>query len=947
VEEEVLSVTVQESGTSSRIINIPLKKGTTTTAGGAILRFSTTTGDTDDLNDVAVSGGILPAAYKIMVGNDRKLNVFLKSNPDKPIVEYIKELSVAKPANNSARKNAEEAKAALKEAQGKLEAALTAAGDAKAAVAKAQAEATAAAAAQAASAANVTRLTGEITTARGATGAAEVRAAAAEAGLAPLQTQFDALQAREAAAHYAEITARANEVQALERLADARAELARANEEHARELTNETDRLNANIRAAENALARERGELSVSQERERALQTSLNTRPTEDERRRITDDLANVRAETAALRATIQEKEGTISRTAAELRETTMILTRERDDATRELAAAREAFAAERTKVSGLETQQAEITRTLEAARVDAASSAEARGRAAELERNLAGIQQELADAKRRESAALAEERAARERERVLSADKGKAEGLSEEKQRTIDQLSAGLSAAREREVTAVQSEQGTNKEVIVLQEKIRKAQAAAEVERGAAQERAATATQEERTRILAEAARVASANQEAIRGLNTELQRLEREKADAAAQLVAARADVERLTRTLASSERAALLLRGDVAARNIDLASARSNTVTAQARASQLENALAALEVADDSERRSIREQLIAARAEAATKTDQLLGQAQQIATLERESGASAEKTRLIGVLTAELDSLHALIVDAREQQAAATASADRIRLEKNYLEQQIRHEDSQMAAASQEASSRAAAALDEERAAIRAAAATAAAAQEEHIRDLTAELVRLRGENAAAEKQVVAANAVLKENNRRLFDAVQELQQLQRLSEGDATTRNQTPQIAELETAAQSQSARIAELEAAVAAADAKSAAAEAATAAKDVELASLREAGSAASSSATIAQFKQLQGEQDTIATKLTQLIQFINKKLPDGTKLQFEGVTILAMINSIERYLRSPSSSGGSYTPANIHTVKIKTKKNRTKMLRYTVRKRSK
>ena len=573
VEEAVLAVTVQESGSSSRIINIPLKKGTTTTAGGAILRFSTTTGDTDDLNDVAVSGGILPAAYKIMVGNDRKLNVFLKSEPTKPITEYIDELTKAKTASNStvanARKNADGAKAALKEAQDNYAAAQKESADARVAAAKAQAEAAAATTAQAALTANVTRLTGNVAAAQGTSAQARAEAAAAAASLAAIEAQITILEDAVAAARSNEQDARDAERNAIEELAEARLE-------HAQDLAIKQAELNAELARTRESLATEQATLAAAQASVQRLTDELAAAPTAADKATVDAQLEAAKADITRLTDTVAEKQQEIGTHTAELQQVRDELATAKEEAATELAETKEtAHTALRTvnqqladirtekaaadaKLQTITEQSASITAELAAARANAATSAEARSQLAAAEQHMVDVQRELVEAKARADAALAQERAARDTvaetqretgERIaaaekaikdqmaaLSHEKGQFEGLSLEKQATIDRLTADLTAARERE-------RGITTETAALQERIRAAQATAEADRLAANAAAAKVTGEQRARVNAEAAQAAAAKDAEIRGLREGLARLERDRAAVDASLRAAQA--------------------------------------------------------------------------------------------------------------------------------------------------------------------------------------------------------------------------------------------------------------------------------------------------------------------------------------------------------------------------------------------------------------------
>jgi hypothetical protein len=115
--------------------------------------------------------------------------------------------------------------------------------------------------------------------------------------------------------------------------------------------------------------------------------------------------------------------------------------------------------------------------------------------------------------------------------------------------------------------------------------------------------------------------------------------------------------------------------------------------------------------------------------------------------------------------------------------------------------------------------------------------------------------------------------------------------------------------------------------------VAAANAKAAAAEtaAAAAAKCVPDAT-------ACKRLTIDDYTKLQKEAKDINDLLRKIIDFYSLRASSNN---------IDMIKQIMMRLNISMYRGGRYTPANIHTVNIKTKKNSKKMLRYTVRKRSK
>jgi chromosome segregation ATPase len=125
----------------------------------------------------------------------------------------------------------------------------------------------------------------------------------------------------------------------------------------------------------------------------------------------------------------------------------------------------------------------------------------------------------------------------------------------------------------------------------------------------------------------------------------------------------------------------------------------------------------------------------------------------------------------------------------------------------------------------------------------------------------------------------------------------------------------------------------SAEIADLKAQVAAANAKAAAAEAAAAA-----AAKRAPDAAECRKLTIDDYTKLQKEAKDINDLLKKIIDFYSLRASSNN---------IDMIKQIMTRLNISMYRGGRYTPANIHTVNIKTKKNSKKMLRYTVRKRSK
>jgi len=525
VKEAALSVTVQESGTSSRIINIPLKKGTNVLEG-EVLTFSTATGEKDDLNDVAVSGGILPPEYRITVGRDRKLNIFLKSNPKTSITEYVEGLRAVKTANNStiasARKNAEDAKTALAAAQKQAT--------------DATAEATAALAA------NVSRLTKNAATAQGISAEERARAAATEESL---QAQVTALEA-------AASLARAGEQAAME-------ELRRAQLDHANELAREKEKLDTELFTARESLANEMAGLDAAKATVADLTAKLAAAPTPEAKAAADAELAAAKAEITQLTGTVAEKQGEIERHAGELEEVNQELeTAKRtaaedlakitkdasaalDEANEELDTIRREKVAADAQIADMTTEKESIAAQLAAARVNAATSASAREQVAELERRMANIQDELTDANTKAEIALAQEQSAREAAEqaqqdadariaaaeeanqeqmaVLSREKNAALSNSAAKQEAINQLTANLDTAKQRTEDAAKAMQQ-------IQDNIR----AAEAERTAALANAARATDEEKAAMRA-----------ATAASQMQIQRLEQEKTAAAASLEAA----------------------------------------------------------------------------------------------------------------------------------------------------------------------------------------------------------------------------------------------------------------------------------------------------------------------------------------------------------------------------------------------------------------------
>ena len=1004
VEEGVLSVTVQESGASSRIINIPLKKGTTVNTGGALVQFTTSAGTTDDLNDIAISGGILPSDYKITVNSDRKLNIFLKSDPAKPIVEYIKGLSgTAKPANNSARKNAEDAKAALKEAQSKLEAAQKESADARVAAAAAQAEAAAATAAQAALTTNVAGLRSNVATAQTARSEAQIRAATAEAALTPIQARLTAIEGAYDAAQAAE--------------ARARQELASANLAHARDLAASRDELNRALIESRTALATNQETLAAEQENVRRLTTELAAAPTAAAKATVDAQLVAATNEITRLSARIGEQQADIGRHTEELRTVraeadtardaaAAELTRTREDASRSVQACMDALRDSRTGRAAVDADVLRITAERErleaelaAARTSATTSASEQ--LAVFERQIRTVDAALHAASARADAALAQERsvhasltqtqrdsgerivaaerAVRDQMAVLSAEKGRAEGLSEEKQRTIDRLTADLTAARAREAAAIESEQGTNEDIMRLQERIRREQTAAETARAAAQERAAAATQQERTSILADAAGRADASRVEIQGLNMQLQRLIEERTAATTNLAAARTDVQRLIAQVSTAEATIGRLQEEATARITELATARSDLTTAQARVQQLQSEMAAASAAGTSGADTLRQELTAARSEAATKTGQLLDQMERIATLERESGASGEKERRITEYLEEITRLHALVSSTRAQQEAATASIDQIRHEQLNVEREFQERERQAAAAAQEASTRAAAATGEGRAEILALIASIAAGHNTNIRSYHDALLDSQARLIDAERRFAEANAASAEHVRRSIEMADEIEQLRsriavvavdctevsrRLEECERRVANvsnlehqlnrsinENTRLSESVKGLASENKLLKSLLtpekviAFTAARDA-SAASDApapATAALAASAPAAAASAAPAASVATTRELNRLRDENNSIKDQLMPIVTILNER---GAYISTDkGATITMMIAGILAYLTShPPSSGGRYTPINIHKIKIKTKKHRQKSTRYTVRK---
>ena len=89
--------------------------------------------------------------------------------------------------------------------------------------------------------------------------------------------------------------------------------------------------------------------------------------------------------------------------------------------------------------------------------------------------------------------------------------------------------------------------------------------------------------------------------------------------------------------------------------------------------------------------------------------------------------------------------------------------------------------------------------------------------------------------------------------------------------------------------------------------------------------------------------TVRELNKLRDENKRIKGQLMSIVTILNDK---GAKIPVDtGATITMIIDGISAYLtKHYSSSGGRYTPINIHKIKIKTKKHRQKSTRYTVRK---
>ena len=614
VEEAVLAVTVQESGSSSRIINIPLKKGTEVKEG-SVLTFSTATKEKDDLNDVAVSGGILPPEYKITVGSDRKLNVFLKSEPTKLITEYIDELTKAKTASNStgksARNNAEVAKAELSNAKDNYAAAQKEVADARVAATEAS---TKEAATRSAAAATEARLTANIATARAETtaarderAAAQANAAAARALIGPLQIQFAEVSAREQA-----IQGRLTDAIAAERIA--RSDLDAATLAHANELASERARLAAEVQVESAAVARERDALARANEAVATLRADLAARPSPAETERINRELATATERARGLETTIASKDADIARTTAELSSVRAESAAAIAGTQRELAELRarteseaaenqrrvEALTAEKASASGqveqLERERVEAAEELSRVRANASSSAAARGQVIQFQKRVEDIQRERELAEDRVRAAEARERAAKEaleQEKgaaraeiataeaslraeiaALSGQRNAAVSQSESQQLTIQGLSTDLGEARAQADAAARSEEEQRATKDQLEAQIREERTAAEQARAAALAAAATssATAEETARIRAAAAQAAAAS-------DTKIQQLQQERAAVDASLRAAQAKAgaaeERLAR-FTTAERPPVDTGAELRAKNDELMAA-----------------------------------------------------------------------------------------------------------------------------------------------------------------------------------------------------------------------------------------------------------------------------------------------------------------------------------------------------------------------------------
>ena len=78
-QNKYIHVALYNSGSdSTKVINIPLQEGVSINQKADPIEFTKGGKTIKDLNDAAISGGLLPNQYAITVSRDHKLSIFLK-----------------------------------------------------------------------------------------------------------------------------------------------------------------------------------------------------------------------------------------------------------------------------------------------------------------------------------------------------------------------------------------------------------------------------------------------------------------------------------------------------------------------------------------------------------------------------------------------------------------------------------------------------------------------------------------------------------------------------------------------------------------------------------------------------------------------------------------------------------------------------------------------------